>query len=56
MRTNKRYFKCFKLLGARTKIDYWRTASPSELYTMYDFIQPLGYKKPKLKDGEMIKE
>lgn len=57
MRTNKRYFKCFKLLGGRTKIDYWHTATPLELYSMYDFIQPLGYRKPKkLKEGEVIKE
>ena len=56
MRTNKRYFKCFKLLGGRTKIDYWHISTPTELYTMYDFIQPLGYRKPKLKEGEAIKE
>lgn len=39
-----------------TKIDYWRTNNTVELYAMYDFIQSLGYRKPKLKEGEVIKE
>jgi len=56
MRTNKRYFKCYKFMNGITKIDYWRTNNTVELYAMYDFIQPLGYRKPKLKEGEVIKE
>lgn len=56
MRTNKRYFKCYKFMNGTTKIDYWRTNNTVELYAMYDFIQPLGYRKPRLKEGEVIKE
>ena len=56
MRTNKRYFKCYKFIGGKTKIDYWHTANTVELYAMYDFIKPLGYKKPNLKEWQEIKE
>lgn len=52
----KRYFKCYKFVDGKTKIEYWHTAHPSQLLSCYDFIQPLGYKKPKLKEGEVIKE
>ena len=56
MRTNKRYFKCFKFIDGLTTIDYWKTKQPESLLNCYDFIQPLGYHKPKLKEGEVIKE
>ena len=56
MRTNKRYFKCYKFIDGKTKIDYWHTDKTPELYAMYDFIKPLGYRKPQLKEGEVIKE
>lgn len=56
MKTYKRYFKCYKFVDGNTKIDHWHTAHPSQLLNCYDFIQPLGYKKPKLKEGEVIKE
>ena len=56
MRTNKRYFKCYKFIGNKTKIDYWHTANTVELYAIYDFIKPLGYKKPTLKEWQEIKE
>ena len=56
MKTYKRYFKCYKFVNGKTKIDHWHTAHPAQLLNSYDFIQPLGYKKPKLKEGEVIKE
>ena len=56
MRTNNRYFKCFKCIDGETIIDYWLTNQPESLLNSYDFILPLGYKKPKLKEGEEIKQ
>lgn len=56
MRTNRRYFKCYKFVDEQTRIDYWHTANPEHLLSSYDFIQPLGYKKPKLKEWQEIKE
>ena len=56
MRTNKRYFKCYRFIGGATTVDYWKSNNPQHLLSCYDFIQPLGYHKPKLKEGEVIKE
>lgn len=56
MRTNKRYFKCYRFINGKTTVDHWKSNNPQHLLSCYDFIQPLGYHKPKLKEGEVIKE
>lgn len=56
MGTNRRYFKCFKFVDGETKIEYYRTSTPTVLIDMFDFIQPLGYKKPANIKREEIKE
>ena len=55
MTTNKRYFKCLKLINGKTITDYWHTSSPILIAHSYDFIIPLGYKKPNT-HGKEIKE
>ena len=56
MRTNKRYFKCYKMIEGVTTIEYYHTATPLTLLNIFDFIQPLGYHKPTNTHGKEIKE
>lgn len=43
-------------MNGTTLVDYWKSNNPQQLLSCYDFIQPMGYKKPRLKEGEVIKE
>lgn len=52
----KQYYKCLKLFEGETKVEYWRTSTPVLLQSMYDFIIPLGTRKPASIDKENIKE
>ena len=54
----KQYYKCLKLdlETHKTRIDYWYTSNPAMIINAYDFIIPLGTRKPANVDKESIKQ
>lgn len=51
----KKYYKCLKYIGDKTIVDYWRTSNLIMIMNAYDFIIPLGTRKPRNIKEEEIK-
>ena len=50
----KKYYKCLKLVDGKTSITYWHTSNPILIINCYDFIIPLGNRKPaNIPQGEI---
>ena len=56
MRISKQYFKCYKVMSDTLEISYYHTADSSKLISMFDYVLPLGNRKPKSISREEIKE
>lgn len=52
----KKYYKCLKYIDGKTKIDYWHTSTLNMIINAYDFIIPLGTRKPRNIKEEEIKQ
>lgn len=49
-----KYYKCLKYIDGKTIIDYWRTSNLVMIMNSYDFIIPLGTRKPRnVKEGDI---
>ena len=51
----KKYYKCLKYLDGKTTVDYWQTSNLIMIMNAYDFVIPLGSRRPKNIKGEEIK-
>lgn len=56
IKMKKQYYKCLKLLDGQWIIDYWYVAYPSNIMKAYDYIIPIGTRKPYKIPKESIKE
>lgn len=51
----KKYYKCLKYIDGKTIVDYWQTSTLNMIINAYDFIIPLGNRKPRNIDDKEIK-
>lgn len=52
----KQYYKCLKVIDGKASITYWHTSNMIMIVNAYDFIIPLGTRKPKNIRKEDIRE
>lgn len=52
----KKYYKCLKYIAGKTTVDYWHTSTLTMIINAYDFIIPLGTRKPRNIKEEEIKQ
>lgn len=52
----KQYYKTLNMVGDKTIISYWYTNKPIFLMNTYDFVIPLGTRKPRNIPADQIKQ
>ena len=52
----KQYYKCLKFIDGTTYTDYWHIANPNSIMKVYDYIIPIGPRKPYNIPKDSIKE